>query len=184
MPVTVQSWQQSPSTWDKLRLGNDWLPGPVDVDIPDIDSGLDVRKAPKTNRSQLVDQGYNPVVSTITMTIGFEPIGPDWSSAADQFKAWQRIFEKIRPKRAQKRVALSISHPQYALAGISTVYVKSVSGLKGKGPGIRTVTIKVYEQAPIVPATAGITTVGKPKGSTDVTTLGKATNPAATGTGP
>lgn len=184
MAVTVQSWQQSPSTWDKLRLGNDWLPGPVEVDIPDIDSGLDIRKAPKTNRAQLVDQGYNLVVATVTMTIGFDPIGPDWYSSADQFKAWQAILAKIRPKRAQTRVALSVSHPQFSLAGISTVYVKSVSGLKGRGPGVRTVTIKLVEQAPISAASAGITAVGKPKGSTDIATLSKASNPAVTSTGP
>ena len=75
---------------------------------------------------------------------------------------------------------MTISHPQFSLAGISTVYVKSVSGLKGKGPGLRTVVIKVVEQAPISSAAAGVTAVGKPKGSTNIATLGNASNPAVT----
>lgn len=179
--ATVLSWQVEPSTWDRLRLGNDWLPGPVTVDMPDIDSGLDVRKAPKTNRSQLVDQGYNTIISTIEMTIGFDPVDAGWSSADDQFTIWQRIFAKIRPKRAQKRVALTISHPIFNMAGVSTVYVKSVSGLKGKGPGVRTVTIKVYEQAPIVSASAGVTAVGPPKGAPSISSLSKVPK---TNTGP
>lgn len=184
MAVTVPSWQQAPTVWDKLKLGNDWLPGPVEVDVPDIDSGLDVRKAPKTNRAQLVDQGYNLVTVTVTMTIGFESLCPDWSSASDQFKQWQAILERIRPKRAQKRVSLSVSHPQLVLAGISAVYVRSVSGLKGSGPGVRTVTLKLVEQAPISAASPGTTVVGKPKGSVDLATLNKAANPAATQTKP
>lgn len=180
----VPSWQDSPESWDKLKLGDDWLPGPVRVSIQKIDSGLDVRKAPKSNRAALVDQGYNPVRASIQVTIGFDPINSSWPSASDQFKSWQRIFDKIRPKRVQKRSALSVSHPQFSMVGISQVYVMSVSGLEGTGPGIRTVTIDVVEKAKVLPASTGTVGVLKPKGSTSLSTLNKADNPAQNETGP
>lgn len=182
--ATVPSWQTRPSAWDKLLLGTDWLPGPVQVDIQEISSGLDIRKAPKTNRAVLVDQGYNPVKATITLTIGFNPIGPDWPSAVDQFALWQGILGRIRPKRAQKQVAITVSHPQFQIVGVSKVFVVAVSGLMGRGPGVRTVTIRVVEQAPVVPAAAGSVQVAQPKGSTSISTLKKAPDPATNETGP
>lgn len=182
--AAIPSWQTQPTVWDKLLLGTRWLPGPVQVEMQEISSGLDVRKAPKSNRAVLVDQGYNPVKATIIMTIGFTPIGPDWASAEDQFLQWQEVLAQIRPKRAQKQVALTISHPQFQLVGVSKVFVVSVGGLEGKGPGIRTVRIRVVEQAPVVPAAAGAVGVAQPKGSTSISTLRRAPDPAATDTGP
>jgi hypothetical protein len=187
--ATVPSWQAQPEAWDKLRLGNDWLPGPVKVTLAqDISSGLDVRKAPKTNRAALVDQGYNPVKAVIEFSIGFEPIDPGWPSAADQFKLWQGIFERIRPKRAQKRVALTISHPMFVMCGVNSVYVESVSLPIGEGPGLRTLRITVIEVGPIVSAASvgatGTVAVAKPKGSTALSSLNRAPNPAVSSTGP
>lgn len=184
MAGTVPSWQTQPTVWDRVQLGADWLPGRCRVMVEDISSGLDVRKAPKSNRAALVDQGYNPVKATIEMTIGFNPIGADWPSASEQFVRWQAILGKIRPRRAGKRVALAVSHPQFEMAGVGKVFVTAVSGLVGDGPGVRTVTIRVIEQAPIVAASAGTVTAAKPKGSTSLSTLQRAPNPAATDAGP
>lgn len=182
--ATIPSWQDEPSIWDRLRLGEDYLPGPVRVSVQRVDSGLDVRKAPKTNRAALVDQGYNPIRGSISFPIGFSPIDDSWASPSEQFKKWLSILDKIRPKRAQKRTALSIVHPQFQLVGVTSVYVTSVSGLEGEGPGIRTVTIEVVEKAPITSASTGTVGTTKPKGSTSLSSLSNASNPAATETGP
>lgn len=186
--MAVPSWQTSPEVWDRLKLGDDWLPGPVTVAIKEVSSGLDVRKAPKSNRSVLVDQGYEPIRASIKMTIGFDPSSSEWSSAEEQFKLWQKIFEKLRPKRAQKRNAITVAHPALAMVGVSRVYVDSISGLVGDGPGIRTVQISLIEQAPVVASSSfgggGAVAAGPMKAAPPISTLSKAPSPSKTSTGP
>lgn len=182
------SWQSQPDTWDRMKLGDDWLPGPVEVTIKDVSSGLDVRKAPKSNRATLVDQGYEPIKVTVKLTIGFNPSSSAWPSALEQFSQWLKINEKLRPKRAQKRNALTVSHPQLAIFGVSRVFVDSISGLSGSGPGSREITISLIEQAPVVSSASfggsGAVQAGPAKAAPPISTLSKAPSPAKTATKP
>lgn len=184
--ASIPSWQTQPDIWNRLQLGDDQLPGPVKVTLAaPLKSGLDVRKAPKTSKAQLVDQGYELSRFRVTLTYGVDPVDNSWPSAADQISRWFGIVERIRPRKSQARNALSVSHPLCQLCGVSKVYVESLDPCIGEGPGSRTAVIELMEYDKIHPVSSG--TVGgtaKPKGSTSLVALDAAPNPATNNSGP
>lgn len=180
----IPSWQSQPSAWDRVVLDGQVLPGLGRVVPKGAGSGLDVRKAPKSHYSALVDQGYEPCKGTLELTVGFEGTSSGYGSAEDQWTALATFIEKVRPKRAQKRHAFAVSHPHFKLFGISRVYVTRVGPLEGEGPGTRTIKIDWVEYARVVAADAGDVSALKPKVNVALSSLERAPKPSATKTGP
>lgn len=180
----IPFWGDTPEAWDQGTIDGNLVPGIMDVEV-NAESGIDERRSPRTHRSVLVDQGYRLARGYITVTLGFEPLSPGYGTPRSQWEAWQALEEKIRPKRAQKRIAHSVVHPKLAIKGIKQVYFTKIGSLQGKGPGVRTIRIDFVEFGPVEPmqVTSGAVTA-QPKLSTDLSSLRRAQAPSATETGP
>lgn len=131
------------SAWNFCWLGEDLLPGIVEVTCPKTRS-VDVKKQKGTDGAELEDTGYEPAKVTIKLKI----------TDAEQWEAWLAVLPKIDPQKpGGLRQPLAILHPEPNSMGVTTVYVTTISGDPPTARSGKTITIECLQWFPAPKAT-------------------------------
>lgn len=132
------------ASWDQITLGGVAFGGLAAVSGDAFKRKIDARRAPGSDGARLVDKGYDLVDLTITLT-AWEP---------EHALQIQRLVQLLAPRGQRGRgLAVNVSHPALAFAGITRVYVQSAS-IPSPNNGMLTWTIKCSEYRDPPPARA------------------------------
>lgn len=147
-------WDDLQAPWDRLRLGDNVLPGVWEIESGERACKLDHKKTKGKNSAKIKDQGDEPAKLTAK---GRMIDKLDWFEM-------QRVLEYIQPRsKAHPRAPLSIAHPAAAFIGITTVYVQRIQ-VPRLNNGVLEVTIDLVEwRQPIEAKTTNVRKVAGEK---------------------
>lgn len=135
MAEGIPHWDDDHETWDTLKLGNDILPGPWDIEDGAAKRVMDIKKAPGLDGATIKDQGYEN--GALTCVGQF--------ATPEQWLEMQGIAARLRmTQKGKERKPVEISHPKASYLGITRVYITEVVVPKLDN-GIMTATIRVLE---------------------------------------
>lgn len=131
----------SEKAWDFCWLGDDLLPGIVDVDAAKARE-VDKQKGHSDDGAHLADKGYVPGTVSIRLRI--------WRR--EQWERWQVVRPNIDPQFGRLRTPLPILHPEAQDAKIDTVYVEKISSSSPQKGGVKVIHIECVQWFPPKPA--------------------------------
>lgn len=104
--------------WNFVWLGASLLPGIATVTVRKS-RALDVQRGKGSDGAYIVDHGNEPASVSISLLI----------TNKTEWDAWVAVLPSIDPqKNGGTKTPLDISHPEPNSMGITTVYVKDISG--------------------------------------------------------
>jgi hypothetical protein len=127
------------SPWDVIYLDGRLAPGPCRLD-GGRHVGIDIQRIIGQLVPDAAILNYDPVPFTLTLTL--------WHP--DQFVELQALIARILPKPSMNTVlrAVQVSHPNFDMYGIHTVFFQYGSLLRHLGKGITEVDFQCYEFNP------------------------------------
>lgn len=129
-------WADSDSAWDRITLGGIAFGGLAEVDGDALKRRITRHRASGSNGSRLTDRGLDTVEVTIRLIAWTDEHAEELDRLRDI------LVPRTRPTRG--RVAVAVSHPALAWAGITQLYASEVSLPKPDG-GRLVVTVKAHE---------------------------------------
>lgn len=116
----IPFWHDDPVSWDSCLLAGILCPGLSRIEgLVFAQRKLDVKTAPGTDGSSIVDKGYQPSKWTLVLKIAH----------SQELVEWENLLKAILPKKNQAPQALTIVHPQLALSTVSSCYIESITQL-------------------------------------------------------
>lgn len=139
MAEEYPSWIEDPDAWDRVQIGDFYLPGLCTV--MGLESGIDVdvKKTKGKDGATSEDNGIDPAKFDIEVHLIDD----------EDFRSWLSIFPKINPRRpGAARQPLEVVHPEPNLLGISQIIVKNIRCGVPSARGGKKYTLQCQEYFP------------------------------------
>jgi hypothetical protein len=133
------SWIDDPDAWDRVQIGDIFLPGICTVLGLETGIDVDIKKTKGKDGATSEDNGIDPAEFDIEVHL----------VDADDWRAWLLVFPKINPRRpGAARQPQEIMHPEPNSLGISQITITKVRAAPPSPRGGKKYVIHVQEFFP------------------------------------
>jgi len=133
----MSGFAAQPLLWHRMTIDGMPVPGVVNV-RGGHERREDVLEVPGQDGAEVTHLGFAGAEFFVEVTM--------WTDA--HAAAWQRLYQRIRPKKGEAARAVSVLHPALQQAGVRQLYVRRITVPEHAGHGIWKAELELVEYVP------------------------------------